>query len=265
MSVVAVATATVTREELLALVEARGREVRAFLDWANTVEQNRSMRLRARPDITHAAEAAARFPEAWWGHVVFSCFGSVRGTAAAAPHFQEPLLPELAEEVLAQISFPWRSVGHHRIRPGVTGAKRALVGACSRPQLFHDVLHSDASFDERYSRLLSERPRYWGRTTIFDLLLRAGALRVRGREVLPDHAYLAGSSGPAAGFRKAFGVAVTDENAEWAEGLLCAWTQNWEDVVEASGATWSGAPYEPGDFENAFCIWQEPRWKNHGT
>jgi hypothetical protein len=249
----------IAHDELMALVRTRPNEVRAFLDWADQVEARWSMRLRNRSDIPQAAEAADLFPEAWWGHVVFSCFGSGIGTRAAAPHFQEPLPPELAEEVLAQIAFPRRSVGHHRIQSTLTGAKRALVGACGNPDLFERVLHSDAGFDERYEALWQERPRYWGRTTIFDLLLRAGALAVGGREVLPDRAYLAGSTGPAAGFKKIFGIAVSPDNAEWAEAVLRAWTRHWDEVTTVAGADWTGFPYQPGDFENALCIWQEEK------
>ena len=251
--------ATVTREELLELAEARAEELRSFLDWASDVESRSSMRLRDRPDIPHAAEAAALFPPQWWGLVVFTCFGSLIGARAAAPHFQEPLPPEIAEHALSEIEFPRRSVGHHRIQPGVTGAKRALVGACARAEMLERVLHSSMDFEERYAAVFAEKPHYWGRTTIFDLLLRAGALKLGGRETLPTLAYLAGSTGPASGFRKVFGISISDENATWAEAVLRSWTEPWQEIADLVGADWDGEPYTPGDFENALCIWQEPR------
>jgi hypothetical protein len=76
---------------------------------------------------------------------------------------------------------------------------------------------------------------------------------------LPEIAYIAGSTGPSNGFRKMFGVKVTDENVGWAEALLRAWTENWAEVAARVGADWDGDPYTPGDFENALCIWHERR------
>jgi hypothetical protein len=44
------------------------------------------------------------------------------------------------------------------------------------------------------------------------------------------------------------------------EQLLRAWTENWQELATIVGVTWDvGPPYEPGDFENAPCIWQERR------
>lgn len=248
-------------DELLSLVKRRSKQVRAFLEFARENEESGwSLRLAARPDIRDAEEAARAFPQAWWGHVVFSCFGSVVGARVAAEVLVEPLAPEHASEALATLTFPRRSVGHHRIQPGVTGAKKALVGACGDAEMFEEVLHSDLGFDERYAMLYARRPAFWGRTTIFDLLMRAGVLGVGGRVVTPDRAYLLGSTGPAKGFQKIFGTAVSEENGEWAESVLRAWTEHWADVANLVGAVWSGEPYQPGDFENSLCIWQEPRF-----
>lgn len=252
-------TVSVTRQELFALVEEREEEVRAFLDWADETERSWSMRLARRPDIRMASEAAELFPEDWWGIVVFSCFGSLKGTRVVAPHFQQPLPLMLAEEVLAQIDFPRASIGHHRIQQGLTGATIALAGASEKASLFQEALHSGLDFDGRFDRIWARRPRRWGRTTIFDVLLRAGALGIGGRQVLPTSAYLAGSTGPARGFHKVFGGAgASSERAEWAEAMLRAWTENWDEVSDRVGASWEGDPYTPGDFENALCIWQEP-------
>src|SRR5437763_9495998 len=98
----ATAPTAVEKRELLSLVGRRAEHVRAFLDWANAREKKTgwSMRLAARDDIPDAEEAASAFPEAWWGHVVFSCFGSVPGTLFVAKIVAEPLSPEHAAEVL---------------------------------------------------------------------------------------------------------------------------------------------------------------------
>ena len=260
----------VSREELFALVDERENEVRAFLLWAREAEQRAldaakpwwSMRLQNRPDIGHAAEAADLFPERWWGVVVFTAFGSKIGAATVAPHFQRPLPEEEARATLGRLEFPRRSVGHHRIQPGVTGAKKALVAACADHELFHEVLHADGeSFESRYWRIRNARMPQWGRTTTFDLLLRAGALGVGGERYGPTIAYLAGSTGPKAGFKKVWGRAVnTPEEADWGEAVLRAWGEHWFEVAERLGVDWDvGAPYDPGAFENSLCIWQEPR------
>jgi len=180
-----------------------------------------------------AGEAAELFPEDWWGVVVFSCFGSLKGTRAVASHFQQPLPTGLAEEVLTQVSFPSPSIGHHRTQQGLTGATIALAGASGKAGLFHTTLHSELDFDDRFDAIWAQRPPRWGRTTIFDVLLRAGALGIGGCQVLPTSAYLSGSTGPARGFHKVFGgTGANNERAAWAEAVLRAWTGNWVEVTE---------------------------------
>jgi hypothetical protein len=248
----------VNRDELLAIASERGSELCAFLDWADRREhRGDSMRLIERPDIGYAAEAAEQFAAQWWGIVVFTCFGSKIGTAAVADAFREPLPPELAEQKLTQIDLPRRSIGHHRIQPGHRGAKLALIAACDHADSFHETIFSADGFDERYRKLRALHARQWGRTTTFDLFLRVGALSVGGHRALPEIAYLAGSTGPSRGFKKIFGVTITDENVGWAETLLRAWTKNWSEIAALVGADWRGDPYTPGDFENALCIWHE--------
>ncbi len=195
------------RYELLALVGQRTDAVREYLLWAreNDIEQ-RSFRMAGRPDISEAAEAAEEFAERCWGVVVFTCFGSVRGSKVAVPHFQRPLPIAEAEATLAAVQFPRGSVGHHRIQPAVKGAKQALVSACRNGELFRDVLHSGDDFDSRYRRLREAHVHQWGRTTSFDLLLRTGALGIGGHHYRPDYAYLGGSTGPRAGFTLVWGV-----------------------------------------------------------
>jgi hypothetical protein len=257
----------VTREELLVLVDERKGEVSSFLEWACGVEQRAiesdrpdwSLRLANRPDIGAAAKAAALFPEQWWGVVVFTAFGSTLGAATVAPEFQRPLPQEEARAVLDRVTFPHGSVGHHRIQPAVKGAKKALAAACADHELFYEVLHSDEDFETRYWRLRNARCEQWGRTTCFDLLLRAGALGVGGRKYAPQIAYLNGSTGPKSGFKKIWGLEITTENADWGEALLWAWTEHWGDVADRVGVDWKHEPYTSGDFENALCIWQERR------
>jgi hypothetical protein len=244
--------------EFLSLIHTREDEVRQFLEWANHCEQsNHSLRLANRPDIPDAADAARAFVEPWWGIVVFTCFGSRIGAAEVAHDFREPIPADLAAERLTRIELPRRSIGHHRIQPGHRGAKVALISACEHATDFHGVIHSPIGFDKRYRALRALHAAQWGRTTSFDLLLRVGALAVGGRTVLPELAYLAGSTGPAKGFNKTFGITITDENAGWAEAVLRTWADRWHQVASAVGATWPGPPYTPGDFENALCIWQE--------
>jgi hypothetical protein len=170
-----------------------------------------------------------------------------------------PLQPGVAEQLLASIHFSPPKVGHHRIQQGLLGAKKALLAACDRSDLLHDVIHRPRSFDDRYRRLRGARLSRWGRTTCFDLLLRTGTIGIGGARYEPEIAYLAGSTGPRAGFRAVWGRGVTDETAPWSEGLLQAWHRHWGDVVDQVSAEWSGRPYAPGDLENALCIYQHGR------
>jgi hypothetical protein len=220
--------------------------------------------MRNRPDIMRARHAVSLFPEEWWGLVVYSCFDSITGAEVAAAAFEEPVLPEHAEAVLGQLVFPKGSVGGHRIQPAVTGAKRALVAACSGASLLNSVLLGEGSFEERYARIRGARLSQWGRTTTFDLLLRAGALGIGGSFYEPQFAQLDGSTGPKKGFRKIWGVEITTDNAAWGEALLRAWTDEWQRVAAEVGIDWEGEPYTPADFENTLCIWQEHRYDSLG-
>ncbi len=249
------------RDELLMLVERRRTEVRNYLEWARAHDGDGSTyRMTERPDIRRAGEAARLFAEPWWGVIVYSCFDATLGARTVAPHFQRPLPPPEAEAMLDDIDFPRGSIGGHRIQPALKGAKHALIAACADHQLFYDVLHSREDFDTRYLRLRGARMRQWGRTTCFDLLLRAGALGVGGRQYAPDYAYLAGSTGPSGGFTRVFGESLaSDERVAWAESLLWLWREAWGEVAERVGVEWARAPLEPRDQENFLCIYQERR------
>lgn len=252
----------VPRDDLLSLADERREQVRDFIDWAEQREASglsRSMYLANRRDIDEARLAAALCPDASWGVVVFTCFGSLKSTRTVCGVISEPVGGVAMEKLLASIDFARPKVGHHRIQSkGLTGAKEALIAACERADLLHAILHTPGSFDQRYRRLFGAGLRQWRRTTCFDLLLRTGALGIGGECYEPKIAYLAGSTGPRAGFRAVWGREVTSETSAWSEGVLQAWHRNWEDVVKRVSTHWSGRPYAPGDLENALCIYQHP-------
>ncbi len=250
-----------TRDNLFAIVEQRRDAVREYLEWAKANDnQQWTFRMHARPDIARAAEAAALFADDWWGVVVYSCFDSTTGARAVASHFQRPLPPPEAERALGAIDFPRGSVGGHRIQPTVKGARQALVAACADHELFDQLLHAGDDFDTRYLELRAAKLRQWGRTTSYDLLLRAGTLGVGGVRYKPEYAYLGGSTGPKSGFARVFGETLnTDERVAWAESLLWQWTQEWPAVAELIDVDWSAASLEPCDQENFLCIYQERR------
>ncbi len=247
--------------DVMALVQQRKEQVRRFLIWAHSHEiSGWSFRWRERPDIKDAAIAGAWFPNQWWGVTVFTCFGSLKGVQAVRASFEQPLTSDQAWGALQQIVFERGSIGHHRIQPAHKGAKIALVSACQHAQAFRQILLSGETFNDRFESLQAVRAPQWGRTTCFDLLLRAAALRVGGQDYAPDRAYLAGSTGPAAGFENVWGTHVTWSNADRCESILRQWSDNWRVVCDEVGVEWSGDPYAPADFENALCIYQERKW-----
>jgi hypothetical protein len=255
----------VSRSKLLAVAAARRQPLSRYLRWAMENERlaardgqaNSSLRMECRSDIRDAVEAAQLFPEQWWGVVVFTCFGSKLGAEIVAPSFQHPRDAVSAEAVLDEYTFPRGSVGHHRIQATLRGAKQALVAACDHHALFKSVLHGTDDFDGRYRRLREAGVRQWGRTTCFDLLLRAGALGVGDRRCLPELAYLAGSTGPSKGFAAVFGVTPDRRHVAWAEAMLRAWAEHWDAVAECVGVEWVGEPLYPRDQENFLCVYQE--------
>lgn len=257
----------VSKTELFGLVNDRRNEVRAFLEFALNSEREarltgeawRSLRLANRPDIKRARTAAEWFPETWWGVVVYTCFDSLVGTEDVREPFQQPLPDVEAWEAVEKILFRRGAVRGHRIRPGVGGAKKALVAASEHDDFFRRVLHAeDLSFEERYEQIRAARLPQWGRTTTFDLLFRSGALALGGVSYTPTTAQLAGSTGPQRGFTKIWGVTFSQNTFEWGEALLRAWTAHWNGVAEKVAIVWDEGPaYSAGDFENALCIWQE--------
>jgi hypothetical protein len=254
------------QDDVLRAVRRRRRQILRFLVWAAEREATgASLRWKARADIDEARQAAQMFEEPWWGVVVFSAFGSLRGTTSVADAFSRPIPPDRAQEVLQEIAFPQGSVGHHRTRPGLARAKDALISACEHAAAFREILLHGDGFRGRFEALRALRARQWGRTTCFDLLLRAGALGIGG-SFAPDRAYLDGSTGPKVGFERVWGIPVRAGNAAWCEVLLGAWMEHWDRVAEEVGVDWvaeevgvdwPGAPYDRGDLENALCVFQE--------
>jgi len=197
------------------------------------------------------------FDEKWWGVVVYSCFDSAVGTRAVASEFQRPLDPDKAQAILSQMNFQRGSVLHHRKQATWKGARTALVSACDMNQQFYAILHGGGSFHDRFRALRKLKAPQWGRTTCFDLLVRAGSLGVGGEWYRPDRAYLGGSTGPSEGFRQVWGITVTRSNAEQCERILRWWTENWDGVVRKIGTNWEGKPFDSADFENALCVFQD--------
>jgi len=243
------------------LLSERREEIGRFLRWALDAEAGgRRLRWRERPDILEAKQAAASFSHQWWGLVVYSCFMSEIGAAAVATYFREPIDPDEAVSILASLELPKGAVKSHRTQAaGHTGAKTALVSACSHAAAFRAILLGTGSFHDRYKDIGALRASQWGRTTRYDLVLRAGALRVAGYDYEPDRAYLGESTGPRKGFAAILGVNVTSQNAAACEAILRAWTENWWEVADEACVQWTGEPYGAGDFENALCIYQEGR------
>lgn len=229
-----------------------------FLGWAAERESSESLRLSNRGDIGRARRTLAAFAQPWWGVVVYSCFDSEAGALAVAHAFRQPIAASDAEDLLSNMELPPGAVGGHRIQPAHKGAKVALVSACNYATDFEAILRTGNGFHDRYRALRSLRAKQWGRTTCYDLLVRAGQLKVgSATRYAPDRAYLADSTGPRTGFQLLWGIEVTRSNAEQCEWILRRWTQRWQWVADQVGVRWVGAPYGPGDFENALCIYQE--------
>lgn len=242
------------------LVETRLPKLRNFLRWAKARERETSISLRLvnRDDVERCRGVLDLFDEPWWAVVVYSCFDSDRGTRVAATRFRVPLARSAAIDAIANLAFPRGSVQHHRAQSTLAGAKRSLASACDKElELRAVLLERSTDFDERNTQLRRLKISWWGRTTCFDALIRAGALNVAGVRYQPTKAYLLGSTGPSAGFEELWGVKVTSVTADVCEQLLARWTDRWWQVCDAAEVQWDGEPYRPGDFENALCVYQE--------
>ncbi len=245
--------------DLLKLVARRRRVVARFLEWAAEREANgRSLRWRNRSDIPATRAAAARFPEQWWGVVVFTCFWWSTEPTKVIDFFQQPRSASRAADFLHDLQLPPGAIGGHRVRPGHQGAKDALISACAKQSEFRDILtRADGGFEARFQSMRAlPGTRSWGRTTCFDLILRAGALGLAGRKFGPELAYLGEATGPARGFEVVLGTHPCHD-PDGSERLLQQWSSLWVEVADAVHVDWIGEPYDSGDFENALCIYQE--------
>jgi hypothetical protein len=244
------------------LLLSRRQPLAQFLRWAAACETgapHTSLRLEHRGDIGRCRHALPLFDEPWWGVVVYSCFDSTTGAEVAATRFRERMSMEAAATAVGELHFPRSSVQHHRAQSTLTGARLSLVSACEKAETVRDVLlRTGISFEDRFRLLMDVNVERWGRTTCFDALLRAGALGVAGSRYRPEKAYLAGSTGPAAGFERLWGIRVTAETADLCERILHRWTETWTDSAQVVGEPWTGEAYDSADFENALCIFQEP-------
>jgi hypothetical protein len=242
------------------LVDDRCAEIRQFLQWAANREASgggHSLRFDARPDLERCRSVLPQFEAPWWAVVVYSCFDSTRGTRAVANEFKSPLSPPAAESALSRVEFPASSVQHHRAQVGPKRSKASLLSACYKAPALKDVLTTPhLPFDERFKRLDRIRVQEWGRTTNFDSLARAGALKVDGVGYRPERAYLLNSRGPAAGFTRIWGLAVTNSTSAMCEEILTRWTRDWHAVAVRLGVNWVGGGYDHADLENALCLFQ---------
>jgi hypothetical protein len=245
-------------DEWTALISRRRRHIAQFLSWAAGREATDPLRLANRPDIARVRRVVDGFDEPWWAATVYSCFDSEIGTRAVADAFRSPVDNNAAERLLSRLALPPGAVQGHRTQPAHKGAKLALISACTYADEFESILKTGSGFHDRFLALRSLHATQWGRTTCYDLLVRAGQIRIASAATYePDRAYLAESTGPKKGFRLIWGIEVTRSNAEECEELLRSWSRRWEWVAAEVGVEWRGRPFGPGDFENALCIYQE--------
>lgn len=255
--------ATATDDEVAwkKLIVNRLPHLREFLGWAATREaggEGASLRLENRDDLRRCREVLPLFAEPWWGIAVYSCFDSVTGASVAARVLPQPTSPDAADARLLDLRFPSGSVQHHRAQVTLTRSKRSLVALCEKAgSVSRHLLDQGLSFDNRFTGLMRTKVFAWGRTTCFDVVLRAGVLGVAGNVYRPEKAYLLGSTGPGAGFAHVWGTDVTTRNADHCEALIRRWSAHWDEVAGMAGVAWVGASYDSGDLENALCVFNE--------
>lgn len=229
------------------LIDDRVEPLRLLLDWAEACEAGEpdtSLRFERRSDIERCHKVLDLFVAPWWGVVVYSCFDSLIGTRAAATGFSEPIPVVMADEAIDQIVLPPSSVQHHRMQATLTGAKKSLLSACEKADELEAVLTAaHRSFDDRFDELMRVKVSWWGRTSCFDALGRAGVLGAGGRPT--DPARFTWPDRPAQRRNSEalrFGVPVTKTNADACEAILQRWTDRWSAVLKRVGAGWTGRP-----------------------
>jgi hypothetical protein len=242
------------------LVDSRAAQIAEYLQEAADREAGgtkSSLRFENRPDHRNCRKVLPRFREPWWGVVVYSCFDSVSGTEVVAGAFPEPLSTSAAERALRGLD---PRIQSHRSMVGRARSKRSLISACAKAGGLGPVFTTPGlSFDERFDLLARIHVYAWNRTTNFDALARGGVLQTDNVGFRPNRAHLAGSSGPATGFARVWGISVTPSNADQCEALLRKWTSTWDIVAHRVGVAWIGKPYDSADLENALCVLKKRR------
>jgi hypothetical protein len=129
-----------------------------------------------------------------------------------ASAFAEPLSTSAAASAISGLD---PKVQDHRAQVGRQRSKRSLVSACENAAELKRVLTTPGhTFDQRFKQLSQIHVWAWRRTTNFDALARGGVLKVDGIGYRPTRAYLKDSEGPATGFERIWGIAVTPSNDE---------------------------------------------------
>ena len=234
-----------------------------FLRWARESErdQTTSNLIEHRLDLQRARRILPLFAQSWWGIVVYSCFDSEVCTRAVARLFQRPVSGPAALSLVEDLALPTGGVQAHRTRRGHTGAKRALVAACAQAPEFEQILLEMNRFHDRYEALRRLGAAEWGRTTCFDLLVRAGVLEIGGNAYGPDRVYLEGSTGPSRGFQLVWCISVEHRNAERCEKLLRQTDEAREDLTvildQSDASKEQSLRLVEGDGQYRFAVDQE--------
>jgi hypothetical protein len=113
-----------------------------------------------------------------------------------------------------------------------------------------------SSVEDAVQQLLALRARQVGRTTAFDLALRAGQF-LHPQPIEPATAHLKGSTGPASGFDQVWGFNPAGPLSARGEGVVRRWTSEWAEVASVVEVDWPWRPFSAGDLENALCIYQD--------
>ena len=232
------------------LIAHRADALHQFLSWAARTEaaggdRNRSLRLAARDDLAAVRSVIDLFPHRWWGICVYSAVDRAQGARMLAEFVPVPVPVDEADKVVpVAASWPWRTIGGHRGQRGNSGARRCLLSLCTHRDTIREILTDGTGFDMMVEGLLGLNAEGVGRTTAFDLALRAGQL-LHDPPIAPTSAHLLGSTGPAAGFRLVWGFdpAREREQADRAEAILRLWTRNWYDVADLVGVGWRCSPF----------------------
>ena len=246
------------------LLTSRITDVSQFLVWAAATERaggQRSLRLSHRDDLTALRSVLHLFEHHWWAICIYSCVDRADGARMLARYLRAPVPAELAGRLVPPTKdWPPGMIGSHRAQAGYRGARICLMSLCARRDEIQQILINSPAFEQAVDDLRRLRAPQIGRTTAFDLALRAGQI-LHDPPLEPHSAHLYGSTGPAAGFKTIWGFdpASNMESAERAEAILLMWNAHWHDAADQAGVDWPWPAFSAGDFENALCIYQDRR------